>query len=128
MIRADQARGNRCATTAPCAVAGPAARALKYRGIAWPSRVAVCPIGGAFEVNAQGQGGVARQIACPFDNEFIGTRAEVPLTEWRRVNRVKELPEFGHPNFNDPRPFGIASPANGIDVNGPPQANRLGSR
>jgi hypothetical protein len=42
----------------------------------------VRPPGGAFEVHAEGEPGVARQLARPFDDEFLCPWIEVPLTEW----------------------------------------------
>lgn len=44
------------------------------------------------EVDQQGQGCVTRQIAGPFDNEFLGTRIEVALAERRGIDGVGELP------------------------------------
>jgi hypothetical protein len=51
----------------------------------------VCSPGGTFEVDAQRQRRVTRQIARPFDNEFLRTGIHVALTEWGRIDGVEEL-------------------------------------
>jgi hypothetical protein len=42
----------------------------------------------------QGPGLVHRQITRPVDDEFLGSRVEIALTERRRIDRVEELSQL----------------------------------
>ena len=46
------------------------------------------------QVHQQGPGLVGRQITRPADDEFLGSRVEIALTEWRRIDRVEELSQL----------------------------------
>jgi hypothetical protein len=49
----------------------------------------------------QGPGFVHRQITCPVDDEFLGSRVEIALTERRRIDRVEELSQLCDADFYD---------------------------
>ncbi len=44
---------------------------------------------------------VRRQIGRPADDEFLGFRVEIPLTERRRIDRVEELSQLRDPDLDD---------------------------
>jgi hypothetical protein len=48
----------------------------------------------AVQVHDQSPGLVHRQITSPVDDEFLGARVEIALTERRRIDRVEELSEL----------------------------------
>jgi hypothetical protein len=46
------------------------------------------------QMHHQGPGLVHRQIPRPVDDEFLGSRVEIALTERRRIDRVEELSQL----------------------------------
>ena len=55
----------------------------------------------AVQMHHQGPGLVDRQISRPVDDEFLGSRVEIALTERRRIDRVEELSQLCNADLNN---------------------------
>ena len=68
---------------------------------------------GTFEVNKQRQRGVTRKVASPLDHERLGMWVQVALPKRRGIDRVEELSQFGHADFDNGGRGATRSPADG---------------
>ena len=57
--------------------------------------------GRAVQMHHQGPRLVHRQITRPVDDEFLGSRVEIALTERRRIDRVEELSQLCDADLDD---------------------------